>query len=383
MNISRRKILGIIGGGTIFAATAGIGGFLATRTPHKAREPWDLAGGYVEPRRRALSYAILSPNPHNRQPWMVDLDEPDKIILYADMDRLLPHTDPYNRQITIGLGCFLELLRMAAAEDGYEVTVEAFPDGFDQQKLDERPIAIIKFNQNGEVKKDPLFAHVLNRQSLKQPFDLNRDVPDDILQKLNGLEQGGVHIDSTNAPESILELRQLTREAMAKEIATQRTHKESVDLFRIGKAEINANPDGISLGGPMIDGLAAIGAFSREASLEVGSTVYQQGINVVMANADTAMGYVWLVTDANSRIDQLNVGRDWMRTHLTLTANGVATQPLSQALQEYPEMAETFAQIHRLLNAEGKVVQMLARLGYAEAVAQSPRWPLEAKILKT
>lgn len=60
---------------------------------------------------------------------------------------------------------------------------------------------------------------------------------------------------------------------------------------------------------------------------------------------------------------------------------GLGIHPLSQALQEYPEMAEKYAQIHKILAAEGKIVQMFARLGYAEPVAQSPRWPLEAKII--
>lgn len=380
MTITRRKMLGLIGGGTIIAATVGIGGFLSTRTPNKALEPWSLAGGYTEPRRRALSYAILAPNPHNRQPWLVDLAEDDKITLYVDTTRMLKHTDPFNRQITIGLGCFLELLRMAAAQDGYLATIESFPSGFSQDKLDKRPVAIISFKQDAAVKKDPLFAHVLTRQSLKQPYDMNQNVPDAQLQKFKS-STTSVQLGSTNKPDDIDQLRTITHQAMQIEIDTPRTYKESVDLYRIGKTEINQNPDGISLGGPMLDSLSALGMFSREASLDTASSVYQQGIDTMMANIDSAMGYVWLITNGNSRPEQLDVGREWLRTNLTATANGIATQPLSQALQEYPEMAQKFAQLHSFLQAEGKVVQMFARIGYAAPVAQSPRWPIDAKIL--
>jgi hypothetical protein len=117
MNMKRRKFLAIAGGGIILAAGASIG-TIASRFPHKALEPWSKAGsGYTEPRMRALSYAILAPNPHNQQPWMVDLSKADQITLKIDTDRLLPHTDPYSRQITIGQGSFLEILRMAATED--------------------------------------------------------------------------------------------------------------------------------------------------------------------------------------------------------------------------------------------------------------------------
>lgn len=165
------------------------------------------------------------------------------------------------------------------------------------------------------------------------------------------------------------------------ELDTPRTYKESVDLFRIGKTEINQNPDGIDFGGPLFGSLNALGMFSREAALDTSSTAYNQGIDAVMANVDTAMGYVWLMTNGNSRLDQIQAGRQWMRVNLTATANGIATQPLSQALQEYPEMQRKFTQLHKFLNAEGKVVQMFARIGYAAPVAQSPRWPIEAKIL--
>ncbi|MCA3479100.1 MAG: twin-arginine translocation pathway signal protein, partial [Rhodobacter sp.] len=103
MSMSRRKTLAVIGGGVILAATAGLG-YVATRQPQTARLPWASAGQGEDARRRALSYALLAPNPHNIQPWLVDLSEPDVVTLYVDLNKLLPHTDPYNRQITIGLG---------------------------------------------------------------------------------------------------------------------------------------------------------------------------------------------------------------------------------------------------------------------------------------
>lgn len=69
---TRRKFLKVLGGGVIVAAAGG-GAFLATRTPTKALAPWERATGYDEPVKRALAHALLAPNPHNRQPWLVDL----------------------------------------------------------------------------------------------------------------------------------------------------------------------------------------------------------------------------------------------------------------------------------------------------------------------
>ena len=116
---SRRKFMTILGGGVILAA-GGIGAWATSRDPAGARQPWEAAraldaGASGDPRVFALSHAILAPNPHNRQPWLAELSTPGEITLYFDTARRLPETDPYDRQLTIGLGCFIELLAMAAS----------------------------------------------------------------------------------------------------------------------------------------------------------------------------------------------------------------------------------------------------------------------------
>ena len=83
-----------------------MGAFLATRTPHAAQALWSMAGGYDDPRLNALSFGLLAPRPHNLQPWIIELEGTDAFILHHDASRRLPHTDPFDRQITIGLGCF-------------------------------------------------------------------------------------------------------------------------------------------------------------------------------------------------------------------------------------------------------------------------------------
>ena len=378
--MKRRKFLALVGGGVVVAA--GVGGFVATRTPHSALKPWlDAGSAYTEPRKRALSYAILAPNPHNRQPWKIDISEPDTVKIFVDTDRLLPHTDPFNRQITIGFGCFLETLRMAAAQDGFGVEENLFPEGGEETQLDKRPVAILKFSRDAKVKPDPLFGHVLNRRSLKVPYDMARSIPDEML---SAIEKAGVaqnQIGTTNKPETVEKIRELTHKAMAVEIDTPRTYKESVDLFRIGKKEVEASPDGLSFFGPMYDSLALVGLFTREGALDRGSSGFEQGIATVMESIDAAMGHVWLVSKTNTRGDQINAGRDWVRINLVTTRLGLGVHPLSQALQEYPEMSAMYKESHGIFAPDGGTVQMLARLGFGKQVAPTPRWELEEKII--
>ncbi len=383
MTVSRRKALAIIGGGSVLAAGSGAGAFLATRTPTEALKPWALAGTYDELRRRALSYAILAPNPHNLQPWLVDLSQEGRITLFVDTAKDLPETDPFDRQITIGLGCFLEILRMAAAQDGYRADITPFPEGYDDLTLDARPVATVDMIRDASVVRDTLFTHVLMRSSLKASYDTAQPVSSKTLDHLKSVVDPAIFVGSNNQTELRNGLRDLTYAAMETELTTPAPYKESVDLFRIGKAEINANPDGLELGGPMIDTMAKLGLFSRKIAMDPDHFTYQMAIEGTLAPFRAAMAHIWLVTEGNTRLDQLAAGRAYVRINLAATAQGVGIHPHSQALQEYPEMRSLYAQAHDLLAPEGGRVQMLAALGYADPVSKTPRWPIEAKILES
>lgn len=365
MTLSRRKMIGLIGGGVVLAATASAGGFLATRRPTRALAPWSTAGSYAEPRMQALSYAILAPNPHNRQPWVAELQGNDQLIIHRDKTRNLPETDPFDRQLTIGMGCFLELLRMAAAEDGYALETDLFPQG------DDGPIAHIRFDRGGTV--DPLFAHVFDRHTNRNGYE-ERAIAADAKAALAGIAT------IKTRQSDITALRALTWEAMKIEMTTKHVMMESVDLMRLGKAEIEANPDGISLGGPFLESLMLAGMLSREDQADQTSASFKQGLDMIQKAMRATNAYAVITSKGNSRLDQINAGRDWIRLHLAATGQGLALQPVSQALQEYPEMAAHYAEVHEMLAAPGETVQMLGRLGYGPAIDASPRWPLETRI---
>lgn len=366
MPLTRRKTLGLIGGGVILAAGSAAGGFLATRTPKKALEPWDTAGTYRDPRKRALSYAILAPNPHNRQPWLVDLNTADTVILYRDKERNLPETDPHARQLTIGLGCFLELLKIAASQTGHAVDLTIFPDG------ENGPVAIAKFSKGATP--DPLFAQVMLRRSCKEPFE-DRPVPEALAAALAPLAR------IVTDPEKVAPIRDLTLAAWTVESLTPRTMKESVDLMRIGKSEIEANPDGIDLGGAFLETLNLAGILTREAQLDPNSSGFQEGVKIYDKMLRATPAYAVLTSPGNERTDQIGAGQRWLRLNLTTTAQGLSLHPVSQTLQEFEEMAEYYQQSHEMLAQPGHTVQMLGRLGFGPVVDPSPRWPLETRMI--
>lgn len=378
--MNRRNFLRIAGGGVVLAA-AGAGAWIANSAPTRALAPWSEAGGsqYADPRLKALSHAILAPNPHNRQPWIVELGGDTDVTLYFDTDRQLPHTDPFDRQLTIGLGCFLELMRMAAAANGYRVDLDLFPEGEDADGLDTRPIAHARFSK-ADILADALWPHVPHRRSNKEPFDTTRTVMPEQLNRVLAAAQNSDWVGGSVDTKDIDFWRKLTSEALMIEIETPHTFQESVDLFRIGKREVNANPDGIDFSGPLFETLHLTGMMTREAAADTSSTAYSSGVDAVLANSETAMGHLWMVTPGNTRTDQIAAGAEWLRLNLACTREGLGFQPLSQALQEYPEMVRHYATVHDLLAPQGGTVQMLARIGYGPDVSVSPRWPLEAKL---
>lgn len=381
--MKRRQFIALAGGGVVLAASGSTAAWLTTRTPDRALAPWRTAAEheFADVRLHALSYAILAPNPHNRQPWIADIRTPSEVTIRVDTSRMLPATDPFNRQITIGLGCFLELLTMAAAANGFAVELDLFPDGQDPARLTNDRVAVARFGKAGSTAPDPLFSNVLHRRSNKEPYDTKRKVEAALLARVLAAARQPGSSGSVDSG-SINNLRKLTREALETEIETPRTFKESVDLMRIGRSEVERNPDGIDLTGPLFDTLGALGMMNRADLADPRSDVFAQGRAAVLANADTAMGHVWIVTRDNARATQIGAGRDWVRLNLAATREGLSMQPLSQALQEFPEMRSAYDRVHARLAPDGGVVQMLARIGYGPNSAPSPRWPLEAKLVR-
>jgi hypothetical protein len=116
---------------------------------------------------------------------------------------------------------------------------------------------------------------------------------------------------------------------------------------------------------------------------QFGSAGHQAMVDSQKPQFDTAMAFLWIATEGNDRFAQISAGRAYLRANLAATARGIAMQPLSQALQEYQEIAPSYAELANVLAPRGSDrVQMFARLGFAAPPAQSPRWPLATRILK-
>ncbi|MEL6364177.1 MAG: twin-arginine translocation pathway signal protein [Pseudomonadota bacterium] len=377
---TRRAFL--IAGGAAVLVTGGYGFSVATRSLNPARAPWRAAGeSFGDPRLDALAYAVLAPNPHNKQPWRVRLEGEDAFTIFADPDRLLPETDPPNRQIVIGFGCFLETFRIAAAEAGWRAEITPFPEGEPQPTLDNRPIARARLIADDGVARDTLFAHILTRRTNREKYD-EAAPSSEAFAAVEAAVGDHAQFGRTVEASDVAWWRNLALDAWDVEFSTPRIWKESVDVTRIGAKAINENPDGIAISGPVMEVLSDTRMITVEKMMTPGTSAHEQSRAFYAEAIKASPAFGWLTTGDNTRGTQLRTGAAWVRLQLAATGAGLATHPLSQALQEFPEMADLYAAAHDRLGVVAPgVVQGLFRFGYASAPAPAPRWPLEAALI--
>ncbi len=387
--MNRRHFIRVAGGGIVtgLAAVALPGCSLSSDFPAAALEAWQGPGAQPDLRRWALAYAILAPNSHNRQPWMVSLAEPDSITLYVDRERMLPMTDPWFRQIVVSQGTFLEALVLALRERGVVPDVQLFPQGeFKPREVDDRPVARISWKSAnaGAAGKDPLFAQLLKRHTAKVDYDTTKAVaPQTLLQLQAALVDQQVKWGATVEKAQTERLRKLCWESAKVELLTPRTVMESIRLTRVGPAEIEQFRDGISVNALVPRIAAAVGAFDRSNAPQEGSTAYQQMMSRFEGHSNTAMGFVWLSTPTalhhqqqTTRSAEVNAGRAYMRLQLKATELGLQIHPMSQAPQEFAEMKPFYDALHTELvdkPATEETVQMFCRVGYCATQQHTPR----------
>lgn len=254
MALSRRNFI-LIAGSTAVVVAAGKAAIDLDKMPAVAIAAWSKPrSSESDIRKRLLSYAILAPNPHNMQPWLVDLRQPERIDLYCDRTRLLPQTDPFSRQILIGHGALLELLDLAASTEGYRTEMTYFPKGEFSESIDDRPVASIRLIPDASREPDPLFEQILQRRSTKDPFDMAKP-----LSPEHGQALATAYTDSeckltvaTDSPR-VLGLQGMVQSGMEIEMRTPRTYQESVDVMRIGAREVAQHRNGIDLTGTRSD----------------------------------------------------------------------------------------------------------------------------------
>lgn len=389
MNEDRRNFI------KISSTTAGVvlvpgiftGCFTKSEKMQKEVSAWD-GHKYDEKDIRiiVLSYAILAPNPHNKQPWLIQLKDESNFDLYVDTNRTLPHTDPPFRQLHIGQGTFLENLNLAALNFGYKAIINYFPQGqYSNSVIENKPVASIQLIQDKSITKDPLFDQILVRQSNKRAYD-NEKAP---LKQLKMLQskikeelENGFSLNITSKTEHMEKLRDIMVNSMKIESNNHDRDMETIKMFRFSKEEVNKYKDGFGLAQSGVTGIKKFLIenlfLSRDSAEKDPISFGKEAISMTQNQVDSTTTFGWLTTTNNNRLDQVKAGRAYERINLLANSLGLEIHPMSQVLQEYSDMNGLQKEFLNYLKVpKGHTVQMFFRIGTAAKVEHSPRRDLK------
>jgi len=351
----------------------------------KYLEPWQktYSQKFDDPRIRLAAHGLLAANGHNMQPWKIRLDKnnPMAFYLYADSERLTNEVDPPARQMMITQGTFLEYVKIAGDESGYQTTIELFPEGtYNEQKLSEsmktKPVAKITLTKTNP-QSDPLYDLMFLPDTNRAAYLPTKLTPEQINQLKAINTDAGLSIKILQDKENMDKLNKCAMQGATVEAGVSSVMKESEIIFRANEYQKNKYRYGFSVEGQGTSGIMRHlmqGLVTLFPSMNSGKAASDMFIQSTQTSVDNTPAYALIITKDNNRSSQVKSGMLYSRLILTAQRLGFVMQPLSQVLEEYPEMKEPYSGIHKDYASDGGTIQMLVRLGKpTKEVPQSMR----------
>lgn len=346
----------------------------------KYLEPWSMeyANRFDDPRLKLVADGLLAANGHNMQPWLIKLDQNDPTVfyLYADAARMTNEVDPLARQFMVTQGTFLGYVETAGKKLGYDANFVLFPDGgYDERNLAEsmaeKPVAKISLTKT-EPKDEPLYDMMFLPDTNRGAYgaDPLTDSQKTAIQAIT--MDSGISLKIYEDAGNLSKIGDYAMSSAVVEANTARVMQETAGVFRSNEYQKNRYRYGFSVEGQGASGLMMQimqGLLTICPSLNTGKAATGNFISSTRASIDSTPAYVMILSDSNSRVAQVESGILYSRLVLTAHEYGLAVQPLSQALEEYPEMKELYDGIHREYAPGGQMIQMLFRIGKPEREA--------------
>ena len=309
-----------------------------------------------------VAEATAAPSMHNAQPWRFRfLTGEHLVLLYADPERAMPHSDPDNRALHIGCGAALFNLRVAAVHEGLLPRARLLPEPRDALLL----AAVHRAEPAGSPQDDDLgrlHPAIRQRHTSRHPF-ADKDVPEDVRAALRAAAaQEGAELLFPGAwhAETVLDL---VRDAESRDALDPRADADLMRWTRLGP-EADTAVDGVpeyAFGPRKWDGRAPVRDFAgRRTVADRGTTAFEHIPHLAL-----------LGTPGDGAADWLRAGQALERVLLEATLADLATSLTSHALEK-PEL--------RLLARDPGSgtghVQMVLRLGYGPRGVVTPRRPV-------
>lgn len=383
--LDRRAFL-TSGVGAASVAVAGCSSGTDVRPVGAAYAPWT---GWDDASIRGtplalVSAAILAANPHNTQPWLFRISD-QTIEVVADISRHLGTMDPFVREMHLGIGCAIENAVLAASANGYAVAVDAAPGSL----LDETrrscavPAATLHLARRDGLAVDPLYRAIPLRHTHRGAYRPDVAVAPAWLaaaRAYDGREEVRVILLEGGPSRAAFDV--VTVDATKAIIADEVMIEDSDRWFRDSDAQVELHRDGPSLATAGLSGIKL--ALARILPVSPASAHAGWLSQTTMQLETAPLAGLIAVRDRFDRPTALAAGRAWQRLHLAAAAQGVALQPMNQAIEMVDRERQTrrstaFTDRMAALSGAGWTATFAFRAGRPGAEAPpSARRPLSA-----
>lgn len=305
-----------------------------------------------------IQQATFAPSSHNTQPWRFRLND-ESVFLFADKTRALPVNDPHNRELTISCGCALMNLRVAAAQAGFDCTIDTYPDATNNDLL---AALTFKHAESSTLPLSSLAPAIAKRRTYRKNFT-PRSVPPAVLKSLiDALPKEDVWLEVIETEESRYAIAELVSEGDATQWSNKAWRRELADWMHSQR-----HGDGLS-----------VPAFTAPITKLVVRT-FDMGKHTSKKDkqlAEQSPVLAVLATISDGRRDWLSAGQALQRLLLSAQINGLQASYLNQPLQ----VASLRPKLQRFLTKQG-AAQIILRLGFPQDdVKATPRRPLDEVI---
>ncbi|MCX5064787.1 hypothetical protein OOJ91_02735 [Micromonospora lupini] len=260
---------------------------------------------WVEQLRATEAICRRAPSAHNTQPWRPGYHA-DEITIDVDPACRLPDSDPTGRDLTLGIGAFVETCLIVSAELGLTVTVAPGPRLVPAAHRYATPFTI---------------ADIEARRVARGPYAPGY-VDDAVLADL---EPGVAHVPT----------RELVSDLVVADrwmFGTPAVAVELRDWLRLSPRHPRYHLDGLT---DRALGLSRIEAGVLSAALRAYPVTRRLGLPALLAASGRGLlrydGSVLVLLAADDD-DRISAGRRLLRTWLALARHGLAVHPLSQLI---------------------------------------------------
>ena len=302
----------------------------------------------------AVEHALRAPSVHNTQPWHWRI-RPDAVELHADWNRHLVATDPDRRDLVMSCGAALHHLQVALAAGGLAVHVHRVPDPEDPGHL-----ATVEVRPGTGDPADAAQFPAIDRRRTDRRRMSHRPVPPGDVQEL---AEHARRVGTLLLPVTTAAMRMRFTATLVQAGHRQESTPGYVAELQRWTRRYAGGHDGIPATNvaPSPVGLVGTSPLRRFPREELSQPPQPSG----HGPADDAAELLVIATPHDGPLDWLRAGEATSAVLLVATSMGLATTPLSQAL----EVETTRHEIQQEVLHVPEHPQIIIRVGWPAAGA--------------